>query len=135
IPQTVDGVPLPQFLIDPLGSTTDRNNIDFDENLSVLVAQVRFKPIVNGRRMAIAASGSWGNISDDTGNIGMFGQPTSFEKNEQHAFSVEYPINDFLDIGAEYVFNKGFIPFVAPQQVSNDETEAHALNVGFKVRF
>jgi hypothetical protein len=135
IPQTVDGVPLPQFLIDPAGSTTDINNINFDENLSTLVAQVRVKPYVNGRQMAIAASGSWGNISDDTGNVGMFGQPTSFEKNQQHAVSVEYPVSDFLDIGVEYVYNKGFIPFVAPQQVSNDQTQAHAVNAGFKVRF
>jgi hypothetical protein len=135
IPQTIDGVPFTQFLIDPLGSTTDINNINFDEKLSVLVAQLRLKPIVNGRPLAIAASGSWGNISDDTGNVGTFGQPTSFEKNQQHAFSVEYPVNDFLDVGAEYVYNKGFIPFVAPQQVSNDQTDAHAVNVGFKVRF
>lgn len=135
IPQTLAGVPLPQFLIDPTGSTTDRDNINFDENLSVLVAQVRVKPYVNGRQMAIAASGSWGNISDDTGNVGMFGQPTSFEKNQQHAVSVEYPVSDFLDIGVEYVYNKGFIPFVAPQQISNDQTQAHAINAGFKVRF
>ncbi|MGB6231686.1 MAG: hypothetical protein WBF53_16335 [Litorimonas sp.] len=135
IPQTVDGVPLPQFLIDPAGSTTSIDNIDFDENLSTLVAQLRWKPWVNGRQMAIAASGSWGNISDDTGNIGTRGQPTSFEDNQQHAVSVEYPINAFLDVGAEYVYNKGFIPFVAPQQVSNDQTEAHAVNVGFKLRF
>lgn len=135
IPQTPDGTPLPAFLIDPLGDTTARDNIDFDENLSTFIAQFRIKPIVNGRQMAIAASGSWGNISDDTGNVNMFGQPTSFEKNQQHALSVEYPISDFLDVGAEYVYNKGFIPFVAPQQVSNDQTEAHAVNVGFKVRF
>ena len=135
IPQGVDGTPLAQFLIDPAGSTTDINNIDFDEKLAVLVAQARIKPIVGGRRMAIAAVGSWGNISDDTGNVGLFGQPTSFEKNQQHAASIEYPINDYLEFGAEYVYNKGFIPFVAPQQVSNDETEAHAINIGFKARF
>ena len=135
IPQTVDGTPLPQFLIDPAGSTTDRDNIDFDQRLDVLVAQVRIKPVVAGRPLAIAASGSWGNISDDTGNVNAFGQPTSFEKNQQHAFSLEYPVSPFLDVGAEYVYNKGFIPFVAPQQVSNDQTEAHAINVGFKARF
>lgn len=135
IPQAVDGTPLPQYLVDPAGSTTDINNINFDENLSTLVAQVRIKPVVNGRQMAIAASGSWGNISDDTGNVGMFGQPTSFEKNQQHAVSMEYPISDFLDVGVEYVYNKGFIPFVAPQQISNDQTQAHAVNAGFKVRF
>lgn len=135
IPQTPDGTPLPAYLIDPLGSTTDRDNINFDEKLSTLVAQLRVKPIVNGRPLAIAASGSWGNISDDNGNVNMMGQPTSFEKNQQHAVSLEYPINSFLDVGAEYVYNKGFIPFVAPQQVSNDQTEAHAVNVGFKVRF
>jgi hypothetical protein len=135
IPQTPDGTPLPQFLVDPAGSTTDINNINFDENLSVLVAQARIKPMVAGRRMAIAAVGSWGNISDDTGNVNAFGQPTSFESNQQHALSVEYPINDYLEFGAEYVYNKGFIPFVAPQVVSNDETEAHAVNVGFKARF
>ncbi|MGB3457634.1 MAG: hypothetical protein WBA35_14840 [Litorimonas sp.] len=135
IPQSIDGTPFPQFLIDPLGSTTDLSNIDFDEKLSVLIAQVRVKPIINGRRVAFAASGSWGNISDDTGNVNARGEPTSFEDNQQHAVSVEYPVNDFLDVGAEYVYNKGFIPFVAPQQVSNDQTEAHAINVGFKVRF
>ena len=135
IPQAIDGTPLPQFLIDPAGSTTDINNIDFDEKLATLVAQVRVKPMVGGRRMSIAAVGSWGNISDDTGNVGVFGQPTSFEKNQQHAVSVEYPINDYLEFGAEYVYNKGFIPFVAPQQISNDETQAHAINVGFKARF
>jgi hypothetical protein len=132
IPQTPDGTPLPQFLNDPTGSTTDFENINFDEKLSVIVAQARIKPIVGGRRMAIAASGSWGNISNDFGNP-LTG--TTFEKNQQHALSVEYPINPYLDIGAEYVYNKGFIPFVAPQLVSNDETEAHAINVGFKARF
>lgn len=132
IPQTPDGVPFPQYLIDPLGSTTNYDNINFDQDLEVLVAQLRIKPMVNGRRIAIAASGSWGNISDD------FGNPISgatFEDNQQHALSVEYPVNDYLDIGAEYVYNKGFIPFVAPQLVSNDETEAHAINIGFKARF
>lgn len=132
IPQSPDGTPLPQFLNDPAGSTTDIDNINFNENLSVIVAQARIKPVVAGRRMAIAASGSWGNISNDFGNP-LTG--TTFEKNQQHALSVEYPINPYLDIGAEYVYNKGFIPFVAPQLVSNDETEAHAINVGFKARF
>jgi len=132
IPQTPDGTPFPQYLIDPTGSTTSFDNINFDQNLEVLVAQARIKPIVNGRRMAIAAVGSWGNISDDFGNP-IFG--SSFKKNQQHALSFEYPVNDYLDIGAEYVYNKGFIPFVAPQVVSNDETEAHAINVGFKARF
>jgi hypothetical protein len=135
IPQTIDGTPLPQFLIDPAGSTTARSNIAFDENLSTLVAQVRVKPVINGRRVAFAASGSWGNISDNTGNVNARGQRTTFADNQQHAVSVEYPVNDFLDVGAEYVYNKGFIPFVAPQQVSNDQTQAHAVNVGFKVRF
>jgi len=135
IPQTIDGTPFPQFLNDPLGSTTDPDNINFDEKLSVLTAQLRYKPMINGRRMAIAAVGSWGNISDDTGNVSAFGVPTTFEKNQQHVLSAEYPINDYLEFGAEYVYNKGFIPFVAPQQVSNDETEAHAVNIGFKARF
>ena len=133
IPQAPDGTPLPQYLNDPLGSTTDINNINFDENLSTIVAQARIKPMMrNGKRLAIAASGSWGNISDNFGNPA-FG--TSFQKNQQHAASIEYPVNDYLDFGAEYVYNKGFIPFVAPQLVSNDQTEAHAINVGFKARF
>jgi len=133
IPQAPDGTPFAQYLIDPAGSTTDINNINFDQNLEVLVAQARIKPMLpNGRRMAIAATGSWGTISDDFGNP-TFG--TTFEKNQQHALSVEYPVNDFLDFGAEYVYNKGFIPFVAPQLVSNDQVEAHAINVGFKARF
>ena len=133
IPQLPDGTPFPQYLNDPAGSTLDPANINFDEKLSVLVAQARVKPMLpNGRRMAIAAVGSWGNISDD------FGNPISgatFQKNQQHALSLEYPVNDYLEFGAEYVYNKGFSPFVAPQLVSNDETEAHAINVGFKARF
>lgn len=132
IPQSPDGTPFAQFLIDPTGSTTDRDNINFDEELSVLVAQARIKPIVAGRELALAVSGSWGNISDDFGNP-TFG--TSFEKNQQHAVSAEYAFNEYIDFGAEFVYNKGFIPFVAPQLVSNDDTEATAVNVGFKARF
>lgn len=132
IPQTPDGVPFAQYLIDPLGSTTSIDNINFDENLSVFVAQARIKPIVAGRELAIAASGSWGNISDDFGNPAL---GTTFESNQQHAVSVEYAFSDYFDFGAEFVYNKGFIPFVAPQLVSNDETEATAVNVGFKARF
>lgn len=133
IPQLPDGTPFPQYLNNPAGSTTDFDNINFDEKLNVLVAQARIKPMMpNGRRLAIAAVGSWGKISDDFGNP-IFG--STFEKNQQHALSVEYPVNDFLEFGAEYVYNKGFIPFVAPQLVSNDQTEAHAINVGFKARF
>ncbi len=133
IPQAPNGTPLPQYLVDPTGSTTEFSNINFDENLSTIVAQARIKPMLpNGKRVAIAATGSWGNISDD------FGNPftrTTFQKNQQHAASIEYPINDFLEVGAEYVYNKGFIPFVAPQLVSNDQVDAHAINIGFKARF
>ena len=128
IPQNRAGVVEPQYL-DADG------NITFDQNLEVLVAQARIKPMVGGRRMAIAAVGTWGKIGDDFVGTGIAGQPTTWEKNQQHVLSVEYPINDFLDIGAEYVYNKGFIPFVAPQLISNDEVEAHAVNVGFKARF
>lgn len=135
IPQDDMGFPDPAYLIDPMGSTTDRDNIDFDQRLEVLVAQLRVKPMVNGRRMAIAATGSWGNIGDDFVGVGMMGQPTTWEKNQQHAVSLEYPISPYLEVGAEYVYNKGFIPFVGPQLVSNDQTEAHAFNVGFKARF
>lgn len=135
IPQMPDGTPFAQYLIDPAGSTTDINNINFDEKLSVLVAQARIKPMVNGRRLAIAATGSWGNIGDEFVGTGIGGQPTTWSKNQQHAFSLEYPINSFLEVGAEYVYNKGFIPFVAPQLVSNEDTEAHAVNIGFKARF
>ena len=136
IPQDVDGFVDPAYLIDPLGSPNDLDNISFDQNLDVLVAQARIKPkLPNGKRLAIAAVGSWGNIGDDFVGTGMMGQPTTWEKNQQHALSLEYPISPYLDVGAEYVYNKGFIPFVAPQQVSNDETQAHAINVGFKARF
>ena len=89
----------------------------------------------NGRRLQLAAVGSWGKVGDDFVGVGIGGQPTTWEKNQQHALSVEYPVSDYLDFGVEYVYNKGFIPFVAPQLVSNDETTAHAVNVGFKARF
>jgi hypothetical protein len=121
--------------VDPAYLNT-AGNITFDQKLAVLVAQARIKPMLpNGRRLSIAAVGSWGSIGDDFVGIGIGGQPTTWEKNQQHALSVEYPISDYLEFGAEYVYNKGFIPFVAPQLVSNDETTAHAINVGFKARF
>ena len=137
IPQAADGTPLPAYLIDPLGSTTDINNINFDQNLEVLTAQARLKPMLpNGKRMAISAVGSWGNIGDDfQGVSNLTFQPTSWKRNQQHVLGVEYPITPYLDVGAEYVYNKGFIPFVNPQNVSNDDTVAHAVNVGFKARF
>ena len=136
IPQDAAGNVDPSYLIDPLGSQSDLNNISFDQNLEVLVAQARIKPMLpNGRRMAISAVGSWGVIGDDFIGVGAGGQPTTWKNNQQHALSFEYPVSDFLDIGAEYVYNKGFIPFVAPQLISDDTVIAHAINVGFKARF
>ncbi len=136
IPQDVNGFVDPAYIIDPLGSPNDIDNINFDQNLEVMTAQVRYKPLLpNGHRLSLAAVGSWGKIGDDFVGTGLNGEPTSWKSNQQHVLSVEYPINEFLDIGAEYVFNKGFIPFVAPQQVSSNDTEAHAINIGFKARF
>jgi len=109
---------------------------DFDEKLAVTVAQVRYKPRAFGGRTAFSAVGTWGNISDeDYVGTNARGGPTTFGKNEQHVLGVEHRFNEFIDFGAEYVYNKGFIPFVAPQQVSNQDTEAHAINIGFKARF
>jgi hypothetical protein len=129
IPQDIDGNVNPAYL--------DANgNITFDQNLEVLVAQARFKPMLpNGHRLSIAAVGSWGNIGDDFVGIGIAGQPTSWKKNQQHSLSLEYPVSPYLDFGAEYVYNKGFIPFVSPQLISSNDTQAHAINVGFKARF
>ena len=140
IPQTPDGTPLPQYLVDPTGSTTDIDNINFDQNLDVLVAQARIKPMLpNGKRIAISAVGSWGNIGDDFEGRSILdpsGQTvTSWKSNQQHVLGVEYPISPYLEVGAEYVYNKGFIPFVNPQNVSNEDTEAHAINIGLKARF
>ena len=136
IPQDVNGFVDPAYIIDAAGSANDIDNINFDQKLNVLVAQMRIKPMMpNGRRMAISAVGSWGKIGDEFVGVGIGGQPTSWTKNQQHALSFEYPVNDYLEFGAEYVYNKGFIPFVAPQLVSSNDTEAHAVNVGFKARF
>ncbi len=140
IPQTPDGTPLPQYLNDPTGSTTDLENINFDQNLEVLVAQARIKPMLpNGKRLAISAVGSWGNIGDDFEGRSILdptGQRvTSWKSNQQHVLGIEYPISPYLEVGAEYVYNKGFIPFVNPQNVSNEDTEAHAINIGLKARF
>ncbi len=136
IPQDASGVPFPEYLIDPAGSTTDIDNIDFDQRLEVFTAQARIKPLLpNGKRLALSAVGSWGNIGDDFQGVGIGGQPTSWKSNQQHVLGIEYPVSDYLDIGAEYVYNKGFIPFVGPQLVSNDDTIAHAVNIGLKARF
>ena len=136
IPQDANGIVDPLYIIDPLGSPNDINNISFDKKLSVLTAQVRVKPLLpNGKRMSFALVGSWGSIGDNYVGVGNRGQATTWEKNQQHAASIEYPISDFLDIGIEYVYNKGFIPFVGPQLVSNDQVVAHAVNAGFKARF
>ncbi len=136
IPQDADGFVDPAYIIDLLGAPDDINNINFAQKLSVLTAQARYKPLMaNGRRLQLAAVGSWGSIGDDFVGVGLGGVPTTWEKNQQHALSVQYPVSDYLDFGVEYVFNKGFIPFVAPQLVSDDGVTAHAVNVGFKARF
>ena len=129
IPQDIDGNINPAYV-------NAAGQIDFDERLSVIVAQARIKPILWGKETAFSAVGSWGNISDnDYVGTNAFGQPVTFGENQQHVLGVERRINDYMDFGAEYVYNKGFIPFVAPQEVSNADTEAHAINVGFKARF
>ncbi|MEE9348038.1 MAG: LbtU family siderophore porin [Robiginitomaculum sp.] len=129
IPQAADGTIAPAY-IDANG------NIDFDENLSVTVAQARYKPRFLGGNTAFSAVGTWGNVSDeDYRGVGIGGATTSFGKNQQHVLGVEHSLGPYLDFGAEYVYNKGFIPFVAPQLVSDQSVDAHAINVGFKARF
>ncbi|PHR58654.1 MAG: hypothetical protein COA43_10380 [Robiginitomaculum sp.] len=135
IPQDKDGNIDPAYIIDPLGPTNDINNINFNQNLEVFVAQVRYKPIINGRPVAFSAVGNWGFIGDDFTGVGIMRQPTTWTKNQQHMFSVEYPLSPYMDFGMEYVYNKGFIPFVAPQLISSNDTVAHAINIGIKARF
>lgn len=129
IPQAPDGTVAPQYL-------NADGSLNFDEKLSVLVAQARIKPTILGKVTPISLVTSFGNISDDE-YVGMnaFGGEVTFDENQQHVIGIERHINDYIDFGAEYVYNKGFIPFVAPQVVSNADTEAHAVNVGFKARF
>ena len=129
IPQAPDGTIVPQYL-NADGST------NFDEKLSVLVAQARIKPTILGKVTPISVVTSFGNISDsDYVGTNAFGGEVTFDENQQHVIGIEREINPYLDFGAEYVYNKGFIPFVAPQVVSNADTEAHAVNIGFKARF
>ncbi len=137
IPQDADGFVDPAYLIDPAGSPNDLDNINFDQRMDVITAQARVKPMLpNGKRLAVSAVGSWGNIGDDfQGVSSVTFQPTSWKKNQQHVLGLEYPVSPYLDLGVEYVYNKGFIPFVNPQNVSNDQTEAHAVNIGLKARF
>ncbi len=129
IPQAVDGTVVPQYL-------NADGSLNFDEKLSVLVAQARVKPTILGKVTPISLVTTFGNISDsDYVGTNAFGQEVTFDENQQHVIGIEREINEYLDFGAEYVYNKGFIPFVAPQVVSNADTEAHAVNVGFKARF
>ena len=129
IPQSPDGTIEPQYL-------NADGSLNFDEKLSVLVAQARIKPTILGKVTPISLVTSFGNISDsDYVGTNVFGQEVTFDENQQHVLGIEREINQYLDFGAEYVYNKGFIPFVAPQVVSNADTEAHAVNIGFKARF
>ena len=43
IPQDANGFVDPAYIIDPLGAQDDINNINFDQKLNVLTAQVRYK--------------------------------------------------------------------------------------------
>lgn len=133
IPQQPDGTPLPAY-VDAGGEL-----INDEDPLEVLTVQARWKPIIWGKETAISLAGNWGNISDPdfAGFPAAFpgGPEITFDKNQQHVFGIERQINPYMDLGVEYVYNKGFIPFVAPQQTSNADTEAHNVNIGFKARF
>ncbi|MEL6688521.1 MAG: hypothetical protein AAFP97_13015, partial [Pseudomonadota bacterium] len=136
IPQSPEGVNSTELADYPDGSTADFETNNFDKGLSTLVAQVRWKPTINDRRVSVAASGSWGNIGNDKRSISKSGQATIYEDNQQHALSIEYPLNAYFDVGAEYVYNKGFIPYYGKKKpVSNDKTKAHGLNIGVRAQF
>ncbi|WP_156811845.1 LbtU family siderophore porin [Robiginitomaculum antarcticum] len=129
IPQAPDGTVVPEYV-------NADGSLNFDEKLSVLVAQARIKPTILGKVTPISLVTSFGNISDsDYVGTNGFGGEVTFDENQQHVIGIERHISEYIDFGAEYVFNKGFIPFVAPQVVSNADTEAHAVNIGFKARF
>ncbi|WP_370338999.1 DUF3573 domain-containing protein [Parvularcula marina] len=67
---------------------------------------------------------------------GIFGpDDTEFDLADQHSAALEWSVLPFLNLGAEYVYNNGFQPFVGIQEASDTGVESHTFIIGGDARF
>lgn len=60
---------------------------------------------------------------------------TEFDFARQHVLSLETELNDYMNVGVEYVFNHGFQPFIGIQDVSEQDVKSHTTILGVRARF
>jgi opacity protein-like surface antigen len=60
---------------------------------------------------------------------------TEWEKMDQAVLGVELDMSKHLKLGAEYMFNDGFVPLIMPKAVGDAGVQSHTLIIGAKLTF
>lgn len=60
---------------------------------------------------------------------------TEWERMDQTVAGIEYTILPNLDLGVEYLYNKGFVPLIMPTVTGDRDVKSHTINAGVKFTF
>ena len=60
---------------------------------------------------------------------------TEWERMEQYVVGYELAFNDYMSIGTEYLYNRGFVPLIMPTITGDRSVESHTFIAGVKLTF
>lgn len=103
-----------------------RNPVGDGTKLGTWTAQGRYKTSLFGFHTRFTGMFSTSDLGPDD---------TEFDFASQHIASAEIFLNDYFNVGLEYVFNHGFQPFIGIQDVSEQDVKSHTGIVGVRARF
>ena len=97
-----------------------------DWKVSALTIQTRYIHELFDRNMIYSLMFSRGTQGDEN---------TEWERMEQTVVGIEYNILSNVDIGIEYLYNKGFVPLIMPTFTGDRDVESHTVSSGIKFTF
>ena len=94
--------------------------------VSALTVQGRYRGQLLGRPAVYSVSGSRG-VQGASG--------TEWERMEQVILGLEVDVARHVTLGAEYMYNNGFVPLILPTITADRDVESHTFIVGAKMTF
>ncbi|WP_239059693.1 hypothetical protein [Ruegeria sp. PrR005] len=95
-------------------------------SVRAMTVQGRYRSMLLGKPTTYSLSASRGVQGADG---------TRWEKMDQVILGVEMQMNPHFRLGAEYMFNDGFVPLIMPTVVADDGVRSHTVIVGAKLDF
>ncbi|WP_371223543.1 hypothetical protein [Roseovarius sp. 2305UL8-3] len=95
-------------------------------HVSALTLQGRYRSELLGRPATWSVSASRGEQGEDG---------SEWERMEQIILGLEVKATDNVTLGAEYLYNAGFVPLIMPRITGDRSVESHTLLTGVKITF